>query len=110
MGYKVIHLRGVVAALGLVFVLVVFFTYRDRVPSRSEPAGDLTLTTPFFPPSVIGDNKFYINLLLRFSISFPKNLNVKEYGAGNTSTITFEDATGEKGSGFKRIKGDGRCY
>jgi len=44
------------------------------------------------------ESRIYKNLLLHFSLVFPKDLKVREYDdKTSASTITFEDDTGEKG-------------
>ncbi|TSC55464.1 MAG: hypothetical protein Greene041679_607, partial [Parcubacteria group bacterium Greene0416_79] len=45
------------------------------------------------PPLVSNEAREYKNLLLRFSLVYPKDLTVREYDDGTSaSTITFEDA------------------
>jgi hypothetical protein len=55
--------------------------------------------TPVFSPPPRQDGKLeYKNLLLRFDLLYPQDLQVYEYDDGTSaSTITFEDAKGERG-------------
>jgi len=59
--------------------------------SPLSPDDGTTVTPPFPAPKVIGDKKFYQNLLLKFSVTFPGAMSIKEYGKGSGSTIVFAD-------------------
>ncbi|MBM2818058.1 MAG: hypothetical protein HW401_648 [Parcubacteria group bacterium] len=105
MGYgakKIIIIAGVVAVTSA-FIGFTFFAdysvFNDGKIENNEEARvrEPVLVPPIFPPKIIGDEKFYKNILLRFSISFPKDLNIKEYDEGRGSLIVFENEKGEKG-------------
>lgn len=81
--------------------VVAFFVQDDEdvpesLPTRYDP--EVTVTKPFFAPQQLADGKkFYLNRLLKFSIVYPGNLDIYEYGQGNTSTIVFEDVSTQEG-------------
>lgn len=93
MGYTKVILAVVAAAVlggGLLW-------YVYRAPVEVDTAITPNGTPPLFTSPVIDGHRIYANYLLRFSLQYPEDLKIKEYGEGNTSTITFEDAKGEKG-------------
>jgi len=78
-------------------VLLGFFLPRAPV---STPLADDNLVTVMTPrtASVSETARLYKNLLFRFSLTYPKDLQVREYDDGTSaSTITFEDAAGKNG-------------
>lgn len=80
----------VIVACGFVFSLY-FFT--DFFADKNK----IKITEPI-PPLISDESREYKNLLLRFSLAYPKDLQIKEYNDGTSaSTITFEDVTEEKG-------------
>lgn len=80
---------------GLVFVFYVFGANREEFKNPAE--NSVEITEPL-PPLVSLEFRLYKNLLLRFSLVYPKDLQVKEYDDGTSaSTITFEEAIGDKG-------------
>lgn len=80
---------------------LVFFTQRKKdvaQPAVISLEQEVTVTKPFFAPQQLANgNKFYLNRLLKFSVVYPGNLDVQEYGQGNTSTIVFEDVSTQEG-------------
>jgi hypothetical protein len=70
-----------------------FYTPSVPEPIVYEPNGD----PPLFDSPVVDGLKIYRSYLLGFQITYPEELQVKEYGKANTSTITFEDERGQKG-------------
>jgi len=83
----------IVALGGLGFLLYLYSSKNTSVSQNNNPV-------TIYSPSggwVSEDSREYKNLLLHFSLIYPKDLIVKEYDDGTSaSTITFEDATGEK--------------
>ncbi len=96
MRHKTLKIIAVIIALGLTVEIFSAISARSNLAEDPKKVNEVTITTPFPPPKIVGENKLYQSQLLRFSILYPKNLSVKEYGEGNTSTITFEDATSTK--------------
>ncbi|MEK7604747.1 MAG: hypothetical protein AAB442_03060 [Patescibacteria group bacterium] len=83
---------GVLLIAGAVS-LTLFYRPQPPQPRAIEPNG----TPPLFTSPVIDGMKIYKSPLLRFEITYPEELGVKEYGKADTSTIVFEDATGDRG-------------
>ena len=88
----------------LITTMVIFAYFVSVRPSDSlpnvVPQGEKLIVTTPGAPLVSPDFRIYKNLLLRFSIIFPKNLRIKEYDDGTSaSTITFDDPT--SGHGFQ---------
>lgn len=80
---------------------LIFLTQRKKdvaQPAVISPESEVTVTKPFFAPQQLADGKkFYLNRLLKFSVVYPGNLDIQEYGQGNTSTIVFEDVSTQEG-------------
>lgn len=56
----------------------------------------IVMTPPTIPISEM--NRLYKNVLFRFSLTYPKNLQVREHDDGTSaSTITFESEAGQQG-------------
>lgn len=100
MGVRTKILLVVVVVLGLTGLFFLIWPLPPQntlIDSAPTDTNEVTVTTPVFTPKLAGENKLYLNRLLRFSILYPKNLNITEYGQGNTSTIVFETDDGIKG-------------
>ncbi|MEK7209160.1 MAG: hypothetical protein AAB677_02785 [Patescibacteria group bacterium] len=100
MGYRLKSLLVIICLLGLLGLFFLFWPWslRDNaIKPIANNSEKVTVTTPFFTPKLIGDNKLYLNRLLRFSVLYPKDFIITEYGQGNTSTMVFESADGIKG-------------
>lgn len=82
-------------AAGLVAAGALFFSYVPYTskPYLQEPNG----SAPLFVSPAMDGMRIYKSLLLRFQVSYPEELSVREYTKGNTSTIVFEDPTGQQG-------------
>lgn len=74
---------------------LLIYVYRAPVAVETayEPQGD----PPIFVSPVVDGMRLYRSPLLRFELRYPGDVQIREYSAGNTSTITFEDQKGEKG-------------
>ena len=84
-------IAGVIAV-----VLLGFFFFPVKVFPPSADDSVLVMIPRTVPVS--DTSRLYKNLLFRFSLTYPKDLQVKEYDDGTSaSTITFEDATGKIG-------------
>jgi hypothetical protein len=91
----ILILVGTVSLAGL-GVLGYFVAQTPEVPPSGVayyPQGE---APPFRAPSIEGE-RLYAMPLLKFSLYYPDDLIVREYGKANTSTITFEDEDGERG-------------
>lgn len=96
MGFSKKIIAPVLLALALAgCVALALFAYSPRTLSRPvpSPSGE---PPPLYPPAVDG-KRTYLNHLLGFVVQYPEELAAREYGDGNTSTVTFEDEKGEKG-------------
>jgi hypothetical protein len=73
----------------------IFFFYKPAPaePRAHEPQGE----APLFISPVVDGMRIYRSPLLRFELSYPEELSIREYGKGNTSTIVFEDSSGHNG-------------
>lgn len=86
-------LKNIIAGIGTVIILggIGFLLY--LYSSKNTP---VTIYSPSVG-LVSEEYREYKNLLLHFSLIYPKDLKVKEYDDGTSaSTITFEDAANEK--------------
>lgn len=93
------------ALLGILIVVaagVLAFTYLSTAPSQSVsetiPSDNAVIITEPLPPLISEESREYKNLLFRFSLLYPRDLQVREYDDGTSaSTITFEDTVGTHG-------------
>lgn len=86
---------GIVVILGGAFLIV---WYRPSAPQPAQPvAHEPNGSAPPFTSPVVDGMRIYRSPLLRFEVTYPEDLQVREYGKANTSTITFEDASGRRG-------------
>lgn len=96
MAYRFAIILLVLSALA--FVGYGFFAYPASSSLLPEgigyqPDGE---PPPFRAPSIDGKRLFRSDIL-GFSLYYPDDLFIREYGKGNTSTLTFEDVKGERG-------------
>ena len=80
----------VIAAIGASFYFYNKFSPQPRI---IEPNG----SAPLFDSPVLDGMKTYKSTILHFELTYPQDLSVKEYGDADTSTIVFEDSTGQRG-------------
>ena len=81
------------AILGFVAYVVNQPIVRPQSGVAYYPQGE---PPPFRSPSING-LRLYKSELLGFSLEYPDDLSVLEYGSADNSTITFEDRSGERG-------------
>jgi len=91
---------GIILAITALLGGVAAFAFSHRqipsTPSAYSPQGESP--PPVSPAtSQMPGTRVYRSQALRFEVSYPEDLTVKEYKETNTTTIVFEDPTGEKG-------------
>ncbi len=68
-----------------------------RIPILNATAPLVTVSEPYQTPYVRVGWRMYRTNLFRFDVQYPEDVFIREWSEGNTTTITFEDATAEKG-------------
>ncbi|MFH1170803.1 MAG: hypothetical protein V1704_04560 [Candidatus Vogelbacteria bacterium] len=87
-----------IAIIFLCLILLGYFLFPAKKLSL-PPSVDNSVIVMTPPTAQISETtRLYKNLLFRFSLTYPKDLEVKEYDDGSSaSTITFEDEVGKNG-------------